>query len=160
MKNTKWINKNSKKQSEWIYHYLIKNCSQNPIQLHKKTAGVFVSEGKLATAEERLKMESAWRSHLNRQKTNKRNISVSKKAYQLVSTIAKRNNQTVGEYIENLIYSHQRGPVSSQQTEPQQTEPQQTEPQQTEPQQTEPQKIEPQKIEPYQKRPNQRRNLD
>lgn len=115
IKNTKWIKKNNKKQNEWIYHYLIKNCSKNPRHLNVESVGVFVSDGELITDEERSRMESAWRSYSSRQNKKNRNISISKEAYQLVSTMAKRNKQPVGQYIESLIYDHPRCLISTQQ---------------------------------------------
>lgn len=104
MKNTKWIKKGNKRQGDWIRDYLIKNCEHNPMLLNSKSVGSFISEGKLITDEkQRAKMESAWRSYLNRQSKSGKCISISKELHKQASKRAKFNNQSLAKYIESLI---------------------------------------------------------
>lgn len=62
-----------------------------------------VSDGDLISDEVRLKMESAWRSYLSRQKKKTKIITISSSTYSDAKIAAEAKGMTVREYIEDLI---------------------------------------------------------
>lgn len=71
-----------------------------------------MSDGDLISDEVRLKMESAWRSYLSRQKKKMKSIAISSSAYKEAKLAAEAKGMTVRGYIEHLIGSQLQKPTS------------------------------------------------
>lgn len=103
MKNSEWIRPSNKKQQQWVFKYLAKKKDWDESSDVAEQVLLDISKGKRLSDNERAQMESAWRSHLNRQKKKTKSVTLPIDAYNIVQDEAKQLNISASQFMEALI---------------------------------------------------------
>lgn len=103
MKNSEWIRPSNKKQQQWAFKYLAKKKDWDEGSDVAEQVLLDISKGKRLSDNERAQMESAWRSHLSRQKKKTKSVTLPIDAYNIVQDEAKQLNISASQFMEALI---------------------------------------------------------
>lgn len=103
MRNSEWIHPGNKKQQQWAFKYLAKKKDWDEGSDVAEQVLLDISKGKRLSDNERAQMESAWRSHLSRQKKKTKSVTLPIDAYNIVQDEAKQLNISASQFMEALI---------------------------------------------------------
>lgn len=103
MRNVGWIKPGNKAQQDWVLKYLINNLNRYAGSTVDRDFLLEISKGRILSADERAKMESAWRSFNSRKKRKTRTITVNNEVYSEIERQATRSGKPISAYLESYF---------------------------------------------------------